>query len=87
MAAHKKMSKSQLNVLKYIQSIIRDYFVDRKFLYDTDVGLFEYLATGRVLQESILGPLFWNVMITMSRASNSRDKLPFLAIQKKLQLV
>lgn len=55
-------SLSQLNVPTYIQLTIRDYFVGKKHLYDTDEGPVDYLVYGKVPQESVLGQLLRNII-------------------------
>lgn len=55
MGAHIMVPKHEECAL-YIHLIVRNYFVDRKFLHDTDVGPVEYLVTGGV------HPQLWKAM-------------------------
>lgn len=54
---HVIRSLSQLKMSTNIQLIIKDYFVNRKLLYDIDVHPVEYLVTGGVPQKSVMVPL------------------------------
>ena len=52
----------KLDVPIYLKNMIKSYFENRLFVYDTEGGPKEYQITGGVLQGSVLGSPLWNIM-------------------------
>ncbi|XP_062121921.1 uncharacterized protein LOC133835825 [Drosophila sulfurigaster albostrigata] len=82
-------------VPRQLLKIIRSYFSSRVLKYDTSARTEEYIVTGGVRQESVLGPLLWNAMYdgilrldlpTGASLIGFADDIALLVVAKKLEV-
>lgn len=77
-------SLTQLNVPMCFQLIVRDYFMDRKFLYDIDAGSVEHLVKGGLKNRCwICSGTWW---MTVNSTSNDPEQVLSLAKYTKFLL-
>lgn len=56
------LALNRLGVPAYVKRIIKNYLNNRQLMYNTEDGPQHYRITEGLPQDSVLGPLLWNIM-------------------------
>ncbi|CAD7080109.1 unnamed protein product [Hermetia illucens] len=57
-----RKSLAKVGIPAYLAAIVDSHLTERRLWYDTDDGSQEYVVSAGVPQDSVLGPLLWNIM-------------------------